>query len=376
MKKCIYQALPISAFCLAIGQLAMAQAAVAPAPPPRPAAPVTNAPVIKSDEPVIKTDQKEIIIRQKGDKDTKITLEIKNGDYFINGKPLEKFDDNNVIIEKRDADDEDAVVMSYSPSPFRVNPWNEDRMEKMEQERAVMEQERAVRDMKRNIQKSIKIKMNTAFLGISSRASDKGGATVLEVTKGSPAEKAGIKKGDIIKKINDTKIDNPDMLFEAVHDYKPGDKVKILFTRDGKDQTVVATLDKNDFSPKTYSFDYKYKSPEMDMLPRLGEMGNMDFNWDFGRPKMGIKAQDAEDGKGVTVLEVTDSSAAWKAGLKKGDIILQVDGADVNSVNQLLEQTMSVADKQKYTYKLKIQRNGATQDIEVKIPRKLKTAEL
>jgi serine protease Do len=375
MKKCIYQALPISAFCLAVGQLAMAQAAVTPPPPPK--APVTKTEtkteaVIKSDqqaEAVIKSDQQEIIIRQKGDKDTKITLEIKNGDYFINGKPLEKFDDNNIIIEKREADDEDAMVMAYSPSPFRVNPWNEDRIERQEQERAVQ-------DMKRNIQKSIKIKMNTAFLGISSRASDKGGATVLEVTKGSPAEKAGIKKGDIIKKINDTKVDNPDMLFEAVHDYKPGDKVKILFTRDGKDQTVVATLDKNDFSPKTYSFDYKYKSPEMDMLPRLGEMGNMDFNWNFGRPKMGIKAQDAEDGKGVTVLEVTDSSAAWKAGLKKGDIILQVDGNDVNNVNQLLEQTMSVADKQKYTYKLKIQRNGATQEVEVKIPRKLKTAEL
>ena len=114
----------------------------------------------------------------------------------------------------------------------------------------------------------------------------------------------------------------------------------------------------------------------MDMLPRMGEMGNMDFNWDFRRPKMGIKAQDAEDGKGVNVLEVTDSSAAWKAGLKKGDIILQVDGNDVNSVNQLMEQTMAVADKQKYTYKLKIQRNGATQEVEVKIPRKLKTAEL
>ena len=360
MKRCIYQALPVSAFCLAIGQLAMAQAAVAPAPPPRP-------PVTKTEtrsEAVIKSDQKEIIIRQKGDKDTKITLEIKNGDYFINGKPLEKFDDNNIIIEKREADDEDAMVMAYSPSPFRVNPWNEDRMEKQEQ------------DIKRNIQKSIKIRMNTAFLGISSRVSDKGGATVLEVTKGSPAEKAGIKKGDIIRKINDTKIDNPDMLFETVHDYKPGDKVKILFTRDGKDQTVEATLDKNDFSPKTYSFDYKFKSPEMDMLPRMGEMGNMDFNWDFRRPKMGIKAQDAEDGKGVNVLEVTDSSAAWKAGLKKGDIILQVDGNDVNSVNQLMEQTMAVADKQKYTYKLKIQRNGVTQEVEVKITRKLKTAEL
>ncbi len=55
-------------------------------------------------------------------------------------------------------------------------------------------------DRQRNLQKSILIRMNSAFLGVSSRKAEKGGATVLEVTKGSPAEKAGIKKGDIIIK--------------------------------------------------------------------------------------------------------------------------------------------------------------------------------
>ena len=50
------------------------------------------------------------------------------------------------------------------------------------------------------VQKSIQIRMNSAFLGVSSRKAEKGGATVLEVTKGSPAEKAGIKKGDIINR--------------------------------------------------------------------------------------------------------------------------------------------------------------------------------
>ncbi len=78
--------------------------------------------------------------------------------------------------------------------------------------------------------------MNSAFLGVSSRKAEKGGATVLEVTKGSPAEKAGIKKGDIITKLNETKIESPESLYETVHNLKPGDKVKILFTRDGKVQ--------------------------------------------------------------------------------------------------------------------------------------------
>src|ERR1700733_4096914 len=105
MKKFFYRITPIGLFCMTI---IMSSKSQAPAPPP-------PSPKIVSDN----EDHSEIIIRQKGDKDTKISLEIKNGEYFINGKPLEKFDDQNIVIEKRDVpDDRDEI---YSPSPFRVN---------------------------------------------------------------------------------------------------------------------------------------------------------------------------------------------------------------------------------------------------------------
>jgi serine protease Do len=372
MKKRIYQAISAGIFLLAL-----AQGAIGQPPPPPPAAPPV-APNAPQTIVIDRNDQKEIIIRQKNDKDTKITLEIKNGDFFINGKPLEKFDDDNVIVEKRDIDEEEPV-MAYLQSPFRDNRWNEENAERLDMLRSQEDMARNQADVQRNIQKSMKIRMNSAFLGVSSKKTDKGGATVLEVTKGSPAEKAGIKKGDIITKVNDTKIENPDVLFETIHNYKVGDKVKILLTRDGKEQTVTATLEKSQFEPNDYDFNYKYnyKMPPMDLqMPPMPDMGDMQFrSWNNGKPKLGIKAQDAEDGKGVNVLEVNDSSAAAKTGIKKGDIILQIDGTDVNSVNQLLELTMS-ADRQKSTFKLKILRNGATQEMVVKIPRKLKTAEL
>jgi serine protease Do len=365
MKKCACLFLSICILFLLSGQTMMAQNAASPAPPPPPA------PASPKNDPVIKGDQNEIIIRQKGDKDSKIVLEIKNGEYFINGKPLEKFDDQNLIVEKRELDGDSDLTLSYSPSPFRMNPYNEDRMRDVERD---MRNQEFQRDTKR-----VMVKMNMAFLGVSSRKAEKGGATVLEVTAGSPAEKVGIKKGDIITQVNDTKIGSPDELFETIHDYKPGDKVKILFTRDGKEQTVTATLDKSTFAPKSYNFDYKYnyKMPELNMtMPPMGDWDDMQRGgWNFGKPKLGIKAQDDEDGKGVTILEVNDSSAAAKAGLKKGDIIEQVDGVSVNSIHELLEQTMQ-GDRNKYSYKLKISRNGAPQEIEVKIPRKLKTADL
>jgi serine protease Do len=240
-----------------------------------------------------------------------------------------------------------------------MNPWDDERME---------------RDMKnkdqmaRKIQKSIQIRMNSAFLGVSSRKAEKGGATVLEVTNGSPAEKAGIRKADIITKVNDTKIESPEGLFETIHNFKPGDKVKIVFTRDGKEQFVMATLEKSEFKQKDFNYNYNFR------MPPMPDMRGMDMDWGHKQPKLGIKAQDAEDGKGVNVLEVEDSSTAFKSGLKKGDIIVQFDGTEVNSTNELIDQMEEAGHKS--IIKVKILRAGKSQDIDIKIPRKLKTAEL
>jgi serine protease Do len=273
---------------------------------------------------------------------------------------LEKFDDQNIIVEKREVEGDHDAYGLYSPSPFRINPWNEDRMERDQQNRD---------EMARRVQKSIQIRMNSAFLGVSSRKAEKGGATVLEVTDGSPAEKAGIKKGDIITKVNENKIESPEGLFETIHNYKPGEKVKIVFTRNGKEQSVMATLEKSEFKQKDFNYNYNFK------MPPMPELYGMDMDsWGHKQPKLGIKAQDAEDGKGVNVLEVEDSSVAFKSGLRKGDVILQFDGNEVNSTGELVDQFEEA--RRKSIFYIRIARNGATKDLEIKIPRKLKTAEL
>src|SRR5688500_19473399 len=45
-------------------------------------------------------DNEEIIIKRKGDKDTKVTIEIKGDDVIVNGKPLAEFDDESIVIRK------------------------------------------------------------------------------------------------------------------------------------------------------------------------------------------------------------------------------------------------------------------------------------
>ena len=93
-----------------------------------------------------------------------------------------------------------------------------------------------------------------------------------------------------------------------------------------------------------------------------------------GSPRLGIKAQDTEEGKGVKVLDVDDASNAQKAGVKEGDVITEFDGKTVNSATELADAARDAKDKS--PIKIKLNRNGKNQEIEVKIPKKLKTANL
>ena len=71
------------------------------------------------------------------------------------------------------------------------------------------------------------------------------GVAVLTVEKGSPAEKAGFKKGDIIVKLNDAKITGLAEFRYELYKYEVGDKVRVSFYRDNKLQTATITLGKN-----------------------------------------------------------------------------------------------------------------------------------
>jgi len=128
--------------------------------------------------------------------------------------------------------------------------------------------------------------------------------------------------------------------------------------------------------------------PRMDRIPRMDGMEEFrkamppDFDWKglpgfegFNKgPRLGIRAQDTEDGKGVKVLDVDDESAAAKAGVKEGDVITRFDGKEVNSTSALVESAQAA--KSKTSVHVNLLRNGKAMEMDIKTPRKLKTAEL
>ena len=74
------------------------------------------------------------------------------------------------------------------------------------------------------------------------KVKDGSGVLVSEVVEDSPAEKGGIKAGDIIVKVEDTSIDGPKSLQKVIRSFNPEDKVKITLMRNGRKKTISATL--------------------------------------------------------------------------------------------------------------------------------------
>ncbi|WP_305785264.1 S1C family serine protease [Symbioplanes lichenis] len=85
-------------------------------------------------------------------------------------------------------------------------------------------------------------KVSHPALGVSVTEGEDGGALVSSVTANSAAAKAGLEQGDVIKTVNGKTINDSDDLVAIIQAAKVGDKVTIVFTRNGQQQTVSATL--------------------------------------------------------------------------------------------------------------------------------------
>jgi serine protease Do len=297
-----------------------------------------------------KKEMQQIIITRTGDKNDKMVIEVQGDKVTVNGKDVKDLKDANVHVN---------TIKGSSIHRFRAGQgvgdtwsmnWNDDdRMSLFSEDE------------------------NRAMLGVVTEGSDKG-AEIQSVTKESAAEKAGLKKGDILKQIGDKKIETTDDVTTAVRSHKPGDKVNITYSRDGKEQKATAELG-------------KWKGIKMNAVaaPRIldtyqGFPGNepMVFNNGVyslsGRPKLGLSIQDTDDGIGVKVLEVDEESNAAKAGIKKDDVIVGIDDHEIKGTEDVTR--LFRTQKEKYTFNFRVKRDGKTQNIELKFPKKLKTADL
>ncbi|MEI8181735.1 MAG: DegQ family serine endoprotease [Desulfomonile sp.] len=171
------------------------------------------------------------------------------------------------------------------------------------------------------------------------------GALVSQVIDGSPAEKAGIKAGDIIVKFNSEPVQGAAQLKNMVGKEKPGTSVKLTVFRDKK--TFDVTVNISERSPKTLASGKS--SPESQTSNELGI--DIEPVPPVMAEKMGLK-----EGEGLRVKDISEDGAGSRMGIKSGDVILEVDGVPVSessSFNKALAEA-----KKNQVIRLKVQRNN------------------
>jgi serine protease Do len=161
---------------------------------------------------------------------------------------------------------------------------------------------------------------------------DANGALVTQVEPDSPGAKAGLKVGDVITELDGHKVTDASDLQVAVGLKSPGTTIKLAVVRNGKDMTLPLTLEamgSRDKEGKVYA-----------------ENGQGKMRWGIGVSDLNNETREQlqapENIHGAVIGQVQPGSSADDAGLRPGDVILQVNRKDVQNASDVKDALGSV----------------------------------
>jgi serine protease Do len=162
------------------------------------------------------------------------------------------------------------------------------------------------------------------------------GALVSDVMAGGAAEKAGIKRGDVILSYQGRPVVDTNSLRNDIAATKPGSTVTLQVMRDGKTSEIKATLEETpDANHARGGFDgeeregsAKYGMTVQPLTPEIARQLELD-----------------RDVKGVVISDIDPSGAAASAGLREGDVIQQINGKPVRTADDVRSALNATGDK-------------------------------
>ncbi|MFP3866716.1 MAG: DegQ family serine endoprotease [Desulfobacteraceae bacterium] len=179
------------------------------------------------------------------------------------------------------------------------------------------------------------------------------GALVAEVNPGSPAAQAGIQRGDIIVEYNGQKINEMHELPRLVASTPPGTKATVKIIRQGKEKTIPVTI--GELKDEQQAREPKEKIPKSELGMVVQELN----------PLLAQQFR-LHESTGVVVLEVERGGPAAEAGVRPGDLVMEINNTRIKSqpdyhkaVSGLKSGTMS---------RLLIKRQGRTLYVSLEVP--------
>lgn len=185
------------------------------------------------------------------------------------------------------------------------------------------------------------------------------GLSVIEVVADSPAEKCGIKIHDVLEKLDDQLLCNGEQLAALVRSREPGSKVKVSLIRQGNRETVEVTLGEIESEPPKPApfeeFGERFRDlgrafKELPELKRFRDWVGPFGEWGQARPAPFLGVQlgpvdpalaaqlGLEEGTGALVNAVVDGSPASKAGIKRHDVIVKIEGETVRGPDDVVKR--------------------------------------
>ena len=161
------------------------------------------------------------------------------------------------------------------------------------------------------------------------------GTLVGDVLKGGPAEKAGIQRGDVIVRFDGQEIDGPNSLKNIVAGTEVGKKVDVVLIRNGKEETIKVDLGEQPGD------DQSTAEAPVETATAFGL--SVQELTDEVANKLGYTGE-----KGVVISNVEAGSPAYEAGLRRGDLIKEINKESVESIDDYNETMKALGDEKSF----------------------------
>jgi serine protease Do len=181
---------------------------------------------------------------------------------------------------------------------------------------------------------------------------DASGALVAGVEENGPAAKAQLRNGDIILKFNGQDVKEMKNLPRIVAETSIGKAVPVVIWRDGKEQTITATVGELPDDPKKAA---AVTTPDKPAPAKTVELAGLGLKLGAITSETRDKFQIGKDQKGVVITEVTPGTPAADKGLKAGDVIVEVQQEEVSSPSDVQDRVERVRKTARQTVLMLIQ---------------------